>query len=246
VPSDRPTLYAWLAGRWRAGLVADGRQHRWKTRLLQRAVQFDPLNTHTVLMHLALALALGIAPRYEVIVAWSDRDRRELERQLPFELNVPYAVLHTHPKFNYKMWRRKAWTEVAQWLSAQGLRVVLSGSGEAAELAYVAALAREMPGAINLAGKLTLCHAACLLAHARVYAGPDTVVTHMAAALGIPTIALFGPSDPVKWGPWPAGYSGNANPWRRYGTQRVNNVTLIPGSGTCVPCLNEGCDTLPQ
>jgi len=38
---------------------------------------------------------------------------------------------------------------------------------------------------------------------ARLYVGPDTSVTHLAAASGCPTIALFGPTDPRLWGPWP-------------------------------------------
>ena len=242
VPSDRPTLYAWLAGRWRAGLVVDAPKHRWKTRLLQRWVKFDNRNTHTVLMHLALAATLDIAPCPDVVAAWRDGDRGELARQLPFALSEPYAVLHTFPKFNYKMWRGVEWTEVAQWLQSRGIRVVLSGGGDADELDYVDAIAHEIPGAIDLAGKLTLSQVACLLAHARAYVGPDTAVTHMAAALGIPVVAFYGPTDPVKWGPWPAGYASAVNPWRRLGTQRVNNVTLIQGAAACAPCFNEGCD----
>ena len=100
----------------------------------------------------------------------------------------------------------------------------------------------HIPGAINLAGKLTLSQTACLLGRARAYVGPDTAVTHMAAALAVPVVTLFGPSDPVKWGPWPAGYARATNPWRRLGTQRINNVTLIQGATACVPCFNEGCD----
>ena len=242
VPSDRPTLYAWLAGRWRAGLVPMERKHRWKTWLLQRWVAFDNRGTHTVLMHLALAETLGIAACFDVVAAWRERDRDAIQSALPFRLDEPYAVLHTFPKFNYKMWHAAAWAEVAQWLQRQGLHVVLSGGGEPAETEYVATIARTMPGAVNLAGKLELSAAACLLAHAHAYVGTDTALTHMAAALGVPVIAIFGPSDPVKWGPWPAGYARAVNPWRRLGTQRVNNVTLIQGLTACVPCLLEGCD----
>lgn len=243
VPSDRPTLYAWLAGRWRAGIVPAGLKHRWKRWLLQRSVPFDNLGMHTVLMHLSLASALGIPPRHEVVAAWRDSDRVELERKLPFPLaGEGYAVLHPYPKFNYKMWRRAGWVDVARWLHRQGLRVVFSGGPDAAEREYVSAVARDIEGAINLCGELTLSQAACLLAHARAYVGPDTAVTHMAAALGVPVVALYGPSDPLKWAPWPAGYASNANPWRRHGSQRVNNVTLIQGSAACAPCLLEGCD----
>ena len=242
VPGDRPTLYAWLAGRQHAGLVVDQPKHRWKTWLLQQWAPFDNHHTHTVLMQMALADTLAIARCYDVVAAWSEPDRQEVARQLPFALSEPYAVVHACPKFNYKMWRREAWIEVAQWLQARRMCVVFSGGSNADELAYVDAAAREVTGAINLAGKLTLTQVACLLQHARAYVGPDTAVTHLAAALGVPVVALYGPTDPVKWGPWPQGYARAVNPWRRLGTQRVNNVTLIQGAAACAPCFNEGCD----
>ena len=242
VPGDRPTVYAWLAGRWRAGLVHEGLKHRWKTWLMQRWVPFDNLNTHTVLMHLALAATLSIAPCNEVVAAWTDIDRRKLERHLSVALSQPYVVLHAFPKFTYKMWHREGWIEVARWLHGQGLHVVLSGGSGRAEMEYVASIAREVPDAVNLCGKLALSELACLLGSARAYVGPDTSVTHMAAALGVPVVAIYGPTDPVKWGPWPAAYARNDNPWRRLGTQRVNNVTLLQGMSACVPCRLEGCD----
>jgi heptosyltransferase-3 len=104
VPSDRPTVYAWLAGRWRAGLVVDEIKHRWKAWLLDRAVPFDNRDTHTVLMHLALADVVGVAPDYDVIASSSNADGAELARHLPFALSEPFVVLHAYPKFNYKMW----------------------------------------------------------------------------------------------------------------------------------------------
>jgi heptosyltransferase-3 len=141
------------------------------------------------------------------------------------------------------MWHRDGWIEVARWLAARDLQIALTGSGEADELAYVADLARAMPGGtINAAGRLSLGASACLVSRARVYIGPDTAMTHVAAALGTPTVALYGPTNPVKWGPWPRGHSPDANPWRRCGTQRVGNVVLLQGAGACVPCHLEGCE----
>jgi heptosyltransferase-3 len=64
----------------------------------------------------------------------------------------------------------------------------------------------------------------------------------MAAALGTPTVALFGPSNLVKWGPWPLCYAEDLNPWKMRGSQRVNNVIVVQGEGTCVPCMEEGCE----
>jgi heptosyltransferase-3 len=97
-------------------------------------------------------------------------------------------------------------------------------------------------GTINLAGRMSFAQTACAIAGARLYVGPDTVTTHMAAALGVPTVALFGPSNPVKWGPWPYRFDGASSPWRRVGTQTMGNVELVQGVGACVPCMREGCD----
>lgn len=242
VPGDRPTFYAFVAGKWRAGLLLDSRGERWKRRLLHRWVAFDDLNTHTVVMHLALANAIGIMPRHEVIVSWSDAEALQVQRLLGSN-TVPIAVLHTYPKFNYKMWRTEGWIELAHWLRARGFRIVLSGGGDAAEQEFVAALARRMPdGVLNLAGRLSLSASACLLSRARLYVGPDTAMTHAAAALGVPTVALYGPSNPVKWGPWPRAHARDVSPWRRCGSQRVGDVWLLQGVAACVPCLVEGCE----
>jgi heptosyltransferase-3 len=246
MPSDRPTLYARVAGRHCAGLVMAGGKHQWKRRLLSRTAQFDNLDTHTVLMNLKLADLLGVPRQHEVVAAWRAADEAAVRNALPFDPEAQaYAVLHVHPMYAYKAWRREAWAEVAGWLSKQGMRIVLTGGKSTDEVAYVRDLLGLLPlGAVDVAGKLNLSGVACLLSKARAYVGPDTVVTHLAAAAGTPTVALFGPSNPVKWGPWPKGYAEDRNPYRMKGTQRVNNVVLLQGeSGNgCVPCMEEGCD----
>src|SRR2546426_6130935 len=55
--------------------------------------------------------------------------------------------------------------------------------------------------AIALPGDRSLRELAQLLRHCRVYIGNDSGITHLAAYLGCPTIALFGPTDPRVWGP---------------------------------------------
>ncbi|MEK6593115.1 MAG: glycosyltransferase family 9 protein [Pseudomonadota bacterium] len=242
VPGDRPTFYAFIAGKWRAGLLLDTPRERWKRRFLQQWVAFDERNTHTVLMHLALADILGIAPRREVVVSWRQEEGLQVDRLLGTS-SAPLAVLHPYPKFNYKMWHMSGWTELVHWLSGRGYRIVLSGGGDAAEISYVTELAARLPAQIlNLAGRLTLGAAASLLARAQLYVGPDTALTHMAAALGVPTVAIYGPTDPVKWGPWPKNYAGAGNPWRRLGSQTLAGISLIQGNMPCAPCHQEGCD----
>lgn len=239
----RPTLYAFLAGRWRAGMHLPTRKGPWKRHLLSKWILFDNVNIHTVPMTLALADVIGAPRRAEVVVSWSAQEEQRAAQVLGDNAGKPLAVLHAYPKYRYKMWHRDGWIEVARWLSARGFRLALTGSGDAAEIAYVDDLARAMPaGTVNVSGKLSFGASACLVSRARIYVGPDTAMTHVAAALGVPTAALYGPTNPVKWGPWPRGYAPDANPWKRCGSQRAGNVFLIQGNGTCVPCHLDGCE----
>jgi heptosyltransferase III len=247
LPSDRATLYAWLAGKQRIGLLDDKNQ-QWKERLLNDWVAFDNLNTHTVSMALKLASKLGLSPQYEVNVAWTAPDKSLVDVLLMPE-NKTYAVLHVYPKFAYKMWHTAGWVELVTWLNTQNISVILTGSGDPSEMRYIQQLIEKLPAkTLNLAGKLNFAQMAYLLKNAKLYVGPDTVTTHLAAAMGAPTVALFGPSNPVKWAPWPQGYAAENSPWQMRGaTQQVGNVVLLQGEqpknlSNCVPCHLEGCD----
>jgi lipopolysaccharide heptosyltransferase III len=244
MPSDRPTFYAFVAGKYHVGHILDGGKHLWKKWLLSQSILFDNINTHTVLMNLQLVDLLNVPRCHDVVAAWQADDETIVRKVLPFEPDTqPYAVLHVYPMYAYKAWRREAWVELAEWLNTQGMRVVLTGGNSSGEIGYVRDLMGMLPsGTVDVAGKLNLAAVGYLLSKARAYFGPDTVVTHLAAASGTPTVALFGPSNPVKWGPWPKGYDEDRNPYTIRGTQRVNNVVLLQGEGDCVPCMEEGCD----
>lgn len=243
LPTDRARIYCWAAGRHRVGLLQPGAQDRMKALLLNQHLLFDDLDTHTVNMGLRLAELIGVAPCFEVVPPSISPTRlNDLLACLGPLAGTPFAVLHPYPKYRYKMWTPAAWLALAQGLRARGLGVVFTGSADPAECAYVDRIARALPElALNLAGTLSLGETAELIRRARLFVGPDTAVTHIAAATGVPTIALFGPSNPVKWGPWPKDWSRSASPWPRRGSSRQGNVFLLQGPGECVPCLLEGC-----
>ena len=241
---DRPTLYAWAASKFSVGpILAASRNQGWKRVLLARHLPFDDLGTHTVAMGLKIAALVGVDPYPEVQVNWLTEDEQVALRIVRETLqDAPFTVLHPTPKFNYKKWYSNGWRELADWLANQGLKIVLTGSANPEEGDYLDKIfPRLPPSIINVAGKLNFGALAALLKRASLYVGPDTVVTHMAAALGVPTVALFGPSNPVKWGPWPRGCNAYPSPYRFRGTQFVGNVALVQGAGHCVPCLQEGC-----
>src|SRR5712691_474672 len=69
-PSDRPTLYAWAAGRRSIGIMQAGAKHAWKRWLLTETVLYESLSIHALVQNLKLADSLGIARAHEVPVAW--------------------------------------------------------------------------------------------------------------------------------------------------------------------------------
>jgi ADP-heptose:LPS heptosyltransferase len=67
-----------------------------------------------------------------------------------------------------------------------------------------AALRKRVPGGrvrMGIPDGLTLDEVSHFLRHVRAYIGNDSGITHLAAFLGVPTVALFGPTDPRVWGP---------------------------------------------
>ncbi len=244
LPTDRARLYCWAAARRRIGLIRSLQKDRTKTFLLTQHLPFDDLGTHTVSMGLRLAEVLEIPPCFDVVPPTIALVRLgALLSRLDPLAGAPFAVLHPYPKFRYKMWTHAAWISLAKELQAQGMGVVFTGSADPAEVDYVGEIARALSGGVlNLAGALSLGETAELIRRARLYVGPDTAVTHIAAATGTPTIALFGPSNPVKWGPWPSEWNQFNSPWARRGSGRQGNVFLVQGAGDCVPCLLEGCE----
>jgi heptosyltransferase-3 len=151
----------------------------------------------------------------------------------------PYAVIHAAPKFRYKQWTRDGWRALAQALAQRGLAVVATGGP--GDRAYLDDVWHDLPDVRRLDGLLRWPEIAALIAGAQLYVGPDTSVTHLAAASGCPTVALYGPTDPRLWGPWPA--HGLSAPWAAAGTiQQRRNVWLVQNPLPCLPCQQEGCD----
>jgi len=127
----------------------------------------------------------------------------------------------------------------------EGRQVVLTGSGAAGDRDKVAAVATvaALPLVIDVAGRLDFAQLSELLARAALYVGPDTSVTHLAAAAGTPVVALFGPTNPLRWGPIdPRGATLGGWDRRSVGAARRGHIVIMQGPGACVPCGRAGCD----
>jgi heptosyltransferase-3 len=228
---DRPTGFAIIAARRRVAPTEERLSGRIKRALLTRSIANDG-RAHRVEAMLRLADALGIGRVGEVVPPQGSPSP-----DLP---KGDYAVIHAAPMFTYKRWTVAGWRAVAAALAARGLTVVATGGPGAAERAYLDEVWRGVP-VVRREGRLTWPALAALLARARVYVGPDTSVTHLAAASGCPTVALYGPTDPRLWGPWPVG--GLQAPWIAMADlQERGNVSLVQHAFPCTPCQLEGCE----
>jgi heptosyltransferase III len=232
---DRPIALTVIAGRQSAGPVETGRaSSALKRFVLSRACTNDR-RRHRVDNVLSLADLLGIR-RHAEIVCPAGVVRPEL---VPAR---PYAVVHAAPMFVYKRWTGEAWRALAAALAERGLAIAVTGAAiDRSYLDDIWPTGDSSPDILRRDGKLTWPELSALIAGARVYIGPDTAITHLAAATATPTVALYGPTDPRLWGPWPFG--GVDRPWDAAGTiQRRRNVWLVQNPLPCMPCQLEGCE----
>jgi heptosyltransferase-1 len=111
---------------------------------------------------------------------------------------TPYVVLLHAASHERKRWPEARWIELGRHLASRGYVAVLPG-GTDAERGAAVRLAQGIPGAVA-APPITLPEAAALLARASAVCGVDTGLTHLAAALGVPTIGLYVATRPELTG----------------------------------------------
>jgi len=193
--SDRQVVFCRAAGRRAVSLVPSrGHNQFWKEAILDGWVRQD-CQRHEVFEILRLAEVLGIEKILACRPPSDPASERRLDGLLPFDWrSAPYATMHLTPRNRYKAWTVHGWRAVARHLRSQGLNVVLVGSPSEYEAPRYAAnlVADVSDGVVDLTGRITLADAAALLGRCRAYVGPDTAVTHLAAVVEAPTVALYG------------------------------------------------------
>lgn len=111
-----------------------------------------------------------------------------------------YAVVHPGASEPARRWPADRFAAIADALATRGYRVVLSGMPDEAPLTAAVAAAMTEP-AIDLAGRTTLGTIAALIEGAGLLVTNDTGVSHLAAAIGTPSVVLFLASDRARWAP---------------------------------------------
>jgi len=155
-----------------------------------------------------------------------------------------YLVVHAPSMWPYKQWPIAHFEALVRALLAKGRQVVLTGSSGERDQECIASLRRlaEPPHLLDLSGQLDFNQLATLLGSSALYIGPDTSVSHLAAASGVPVIAILGPTNPMRWAPWPARAGARVLFAKSAGVQHIANVTVMQGGLACVPCGRAGCE----
>ncbi len=240
---DRPIFYSIFSASLRIAFVPKrNNKGWWKRYLFQGWAEFNVQGNHTILELLKLATLINVPSSFLVIPPNNPKPHKIFDA-----LNLPnrYAVLHIHPQWQYKRWTREGWIKIADYLNSLSITPVLSGSPAPEELTYINSIEKYFPdNTINIAGQVTLAELTNVISKSQLFIGPDTGITHLAAATGTPVIALYGPTNPLIWGPWPFNYQKNKNPYQKTGNQHINNIYLLQGTSpnNCVPCQEEGCE----
>ncbi len=130
------------------------------------------------------------------------RDREALAAIPDANRLSPYSYVCIHPgaRLASRRWSPEGFATVADGLARRGLRVVLTGTESERRLTARVAAAMRAP-ALDLAGKTSLGALGALLAGARLLVSGDTGVSHLAAALRVPSVVVFTSSEPARWAP---------------------------------------------
>ena len=264
-PSDRAYFYGLVAAFRRVGVLGghpqglteqdkakkskNDKQNAWKKAICLHTVDVDYFGQHVITEKLRLLEVFykNVQDLFSKPISVVPPAGEALTPVIASQLRSPYVVVHPGPLTAYKRWPLAYWQTLVTWLTQQGWQVVLSASPAKQDLQLnqdIVSLLDEATreNVVDVAGKLSIPQARSLIQGAHLYIGVDTSITHLAAACNIPTVALFGPTPPSNFGPWPNGFIGKQPYQLRARTQTVGNVTILQGPGECVPCRKAGCE----
>ncbi|MBB4898806.1 glycosyltransferase family 9 protein [Streptomyces griseomycini] len=111
------------------------------------------------------------------------------------------VVLHPGAGAPARCWPVERYAAVATALRARGLRVVVTGGADESDLVARLAKQARLPDTDVFGGGLPFDRLSALVAGARAVVSGDTGVAHLAVAHAAPTVTLFGPVPPRRWGP---------------------------------------------
>ena len=168
----------------------------------------------------------GQEPRLYLTRADQERGTNYCQRKgLTVSESTKTSVVHPGSGSKKKVWPVERFAEVVRQIKRPGgsrILVVLGpAEGPEVQKAFEAIEWEMGPAAPIFLKGLSLLELASVIGGSCLFVGNDSGITHMAAALGVPTVAIFGPSDPRLWSP------------------RGKRVAVVRSNIACSPCSQE-------
>lgn len=184
-----------LKPKYLAGFSVDKEEQRQNPLLMPY-----PNSGHESIRHLQLILFLGLEvfdmamefPLYET-------DVRNFESQ-SFEVQRPYICLHAGSRASWRQWPPEHFAKIADVCSGLGFQVVLTGTREELELANEVSK-KMITQPIVLAGQTDLGTLGILLKRSAGLIANCTGISHIAAALKVPSVIISMDGEPERWAP---------------------------------------------
>jgi predicted lipopolysaccharide heptosyltransferase III len=200
--ADRSAFLTWMSGApVRIGFNDEHRLRGW----CYTAVVHAESTSHRIERDLAALKPLGIAANERIPRLWlnaEDETRAdELLSRLSIRKDQPIVVFQPGARYWFKAWPSERFAELADRLAEQyRCQVVIGGTQQEDGLAQqIVQAAKGCP--VSIAGLAGVRTFAAVLKRSALFVGNDSGAMHIAAAVGTPVVALFGPSNPAEWGP---------------------------------------------
>ena len=200
---DRSAFLTWISGA--PVRIGFNDEHRWRGRYYTEVVQPVPGIRHRIDRDLAALKPLGIHPNEKPPRLWLTGEDEASANQLLDQLGIrgdrPIVIIQPAARYWFKAWPYERFAELADRLASDyGCQVLIGGSREEEALAQrIHEAAKSRP--ISMAGLATLKQFAAIAKRAALFVGNDSGAMHIASAVSTPVVALFGPSNPLEWGP---------------------------------------------
>lgn len=168
-----------------------------------------PAGAHEVERYVALGRAMGlrfdsVQPEFPVRPGEFTSAGEKL-REMGIDIDRPFIAMQPGTSLvqAWKRWPPELWRQMVELLEGDGIPLVAFGSPDERELLVEICAGT---GAVNAAGSMSLGETAAALDRAAVLVCTDSGLMHIAAARGTPVVALFGPTDESRTGPWGDGH----------------------------------------
>ena len=230
---------AWIAravgARWAVAPVVAKRGGFWKRSFTHFVSEPRAGGRHVVERNLDALRRIGVYPEPDerALSLFPEKESASRIQELLGRAGLQtgrFVQIHPCSRWRFKCWPPEKMAALIDRLHAAGCEVALTAARDPAELEMVRAILDRIqcPVAANFCGQLSLDELAALTAQARLFVGVDSAPMHIAAAVGTPAVALFGPSGEALWAPW--------------GAPRQGRHIVVASEGfSCRPCGQDGC-----